>query len=354
MIRRKKIVNSRRVERKLEKLVDAEKTIKSTIKWAKTRKFLRVMKYVLVLVLFVLASYYTGSGVSLVREYLQIEWVGLRTKLVEEWGLVKYAIKTVDYSDSEIETLKKTYSEKYHLEPTIISALVAQESGDLPHISKNFRYRFEQGWKNDYSKKYPRRGSYNDEEYNLIFSSIGLCQVGYVIWKDFCELDMVTDLFNPATNLDCAARIMSRCLEDNASKYHRNSDLLRTCFRKYNGSGVKAEEYAEKMMLRLTDSVLDRQQILSSKPSRNTQTEMKRQKIAKELESTPLPDKIDRRPDVQYDDTGRFNDGEPSILSSNKIACEYIGGCEMKLDENGEPYIDHESNIKHPKKKKRK
>ena len=171
--------------------------------------------------------------------------------LVAKLKLVRHTTTIVPVQDIPLPKLVDAYSGKYGLEPVIAWAIIDKESS-----MRHDRIRFEQSWKDEYGKDYPRQRWMNDIEYDLIFSSFGLMQISYVIWKDTCGINSFTELLQPEKNLDCGLKIMAQCLDD-ASYMKSKKERLRYCFKRYNGSGPKAEQYADSVMSRLYDYSFD-------------------------------------------------------------------------------------------------
>jgi soluble lytic murein transglycosylase-like protein len=239
----------------------------------KLRFILKSFKFAIIFFLIVSSSLVISQAWDMASAVVISQWTVLKLRAVDQFGLMRYNVKIVPMEEAELEDLLNTYAKKYHVRPIVAKAMIDQETTDTEFLSRSHRFRFEKSWKDAHARSHPKSAGMNEEEYNLIFSSIGLMQVSYVLWKDFCGLNTVNDLFNPATNIDCGLRIISRCLEDNLMKHSKNSSALRYCFRTYNGSGPDAERYAEKMMSRVTDMVVDRESLLEDKPSRNTLVE---------------------------------------------------------------------------------
>jgi len=186
------------------------------------------------------------------------EWVNQKKTELHTWfiekkyeiadslDLVRYDTRIVEVTnDADVEHLIEVYSAKYGINPVILKAMINKESAGNP-----FRVRYEQTWKNSYSTKFPKQTWMNDIEYDMIFSSYGFAQVGFPIWNEFCHVQNPTELLNPRTNIECAAKIMNKCLYEQRTV--KPSDVrLRLCFRLYNGSGDRAERYADDMMARL-------------------------------------------------------------------------------------------------------
>lgn len=173
-----------------------------------------------------------------------------------EYGIVKYEV--VDTKSTEtIQTLVQHYSSKYGISPSMAWAVIDKESSMNPS-----RIRFEETWKKDYAKNFPK-GSLNNIEYDLLFSSFGLMQVSYPIWHEFCNITDYSQLLTKEVNIECGIKILSKCLYDSRDVYPQ-SKRIRGCFRAYNGSGERAELYANDLMSKLANYMLDEEKIVTA------------------------------------------------------------------------------------------
>jgi hypothetical protein len=210
----------------------------------------RTFKYSFFLIAFILVSVqvakYTEQALTWSQD--KVDYYSYRIK--EHFKVIEYRPENGP-SVADLDTVVRTYSSKYGVSPAITWAIVDQESNLAPT-----RIRFEESWKTQYSKKYPKQAWMNDIEYDLQFSSFGLMQVSYIIWKDFCGIENYTDLLSTSTNLDCGLKIISQCLYDRR-EVNPKSKRLRECFREYNGTGTQAEKYASQVMARLADHLID-------------------------------------------------------------------------------------------------
>lgn len=154
-------------------------------------------------------------------------------------------------SREEIQSAVKRFAAKYSVAPVVVYAMMDQESA-----WRSDRIRFEQSWKDQFSRRWKRESWMNDIEWDMMFSSIGLLQIGYGIHRENCGLKSFTELFSPDVNLDCGLSILSECLQRNKG-VNPKAARLRMCFREYNGSGPRAEKYAGEVMARLADYMIN-------------------------------------------------------------------------------------------------
>ena len=66
-------------------------------------------------------------------------------------------------------------------------------------------------------------------EYDLLFSSIGLMQIGYGLHKEECDIKTFTDLFYAEKNIECGSKIIRTCLDKNQDM--RPAARVRTCIK---------------------------------------------------------------------------------------------------------------------------
>ena len=212
----------------------------------------RLAEFTSVAILVVLA----GRGIEISYQWVNEVVIDSRYKLANY--LSPQVVKPF-MTEAEIIALVSDFANQKGINPIVGLATVSTESNNNP-----YRWRYEETWKKQYSNKVPCQGK-NEEECKLIYSSIGLMQVSYVIWKDFCELKSPIDLFDPKTNIDCGFKIMMNCLYNNMDEVQDNTKLLRLCFRKYNGSGEMAERYADKMMASLSRFTIPDRKLFSDR-----------------------------------------------------------------------------------------
>lgn len=144
-------------------------------------------------------------------------------------------------------------AKKYSLNPVVIWAVIEKESGYAHN-----RIRFEQTWKDQYSKKWQKEPWMNDIEYDMYFTSFGYMQIGYGLWRESCGIKYWDELLNVERNIDCGAKILANCIGENSGKV----GVLRGCFRQFNGSGERAEKYANDIMNKLEGYMtLDMEQV---------------------------------------------------------------------------------------------
>ena len=143
----------------------------------------------------------------------------------------------------DLDVLIEKEAKKQGIPSNIVKAIVLVESSGNPDAIK-----FEKSWKKIYHKKFPMTDDYSsEEEYNKVFSSIGLMQISYVIWEDFCDLEHYSELFDSETNLKCGISILKDCVNKTSNIYQ--------CLIEYNcGSRCsnvgKASNYANKILIK--------------------------------------------------------------------------------------------------------
>lgn len=241
----------------------------------KLRIFLKSVKYLVLLSIIVTASFVITLTTSEAFVWANTKTTEVKYSIAEKLDLIKYTTKIVPLRETEIDELIKAYCTKYGIKNTaIIYAMIDQESVNKNHKD---RLRYEQGWKNDYTNKpgFEREAWMTDIEYDMLFTSIGLMQVGYGLHRKTCGLNSYSDLLNPAINLDCGIKLLASCLKERIgtkSQYQR----VWLCFRDFNGSGPKAELYANQVMSRVSQHYIDDEQILKD-------DEVKKQEFAQKF-----------------------------------------------------------------------
>jgi len=235
----------KRIKLTEDMMIEKEKS-KSFFGW----KF-RMFKNLLILLLFLIISSYTTLGLNMMKEYFSEKYAYAKSDLYEKFKLIEYQTKIVPIDEAELSDIVKKYSKKYGINVAVTWALINKESG-----MKHDRVRYEPSWEKIYSKKYPKKKWMNDIEYQLQFSSFGLTQVSYIIWKDFCHLNSYADLFSREVALNCSLKIMRKCLNDNKNIFPKGK-RLKLCFKQYNGNGKKADRYASDMMERLANYMVN-------------------------------------------------------------------------------------------------
>lgn len=211
----------------------------------------------------------------------------VKYEVADLFGIVKYEIVDMAVISENIPKKIEMYSSAFGMNKIVGMAVADKESEMNP-----YRFRYEEIWKRDYSKTVPCPPYHNKEECDLLYSSIGIMQISFPIWKDFCEVSHPIELFNVDVNIKCGIRILAECLHRN-QHIKSNSKLLRRCYREYNGSGEKAEIYANDIMSRLVNYTIEDREILSSavmtirsEESSQETLESVRKEIEEKLEKT--------------------------------------------------------------------
>lgn len=139
--------------------------------------------------------------------------------------------------DELIQVKAKKYSVGVNVRPLTMKAIIEQESHYNPDVIS-----YVPKWESMYGKLVKRKPGETPESWKLNFNSIGLAQIGYVLHKDFCELNSYTQLFIPEVNIDCLARLLAQCQKNTSES---------ECIRKHNGSGPMAENYKKQVLGRM-------------------------------------------------------------------------------------------------------
>jgi hypothetical protein len=217
------------------------------------RILIAFVKVLVILIAWLICANYTMLGYNFAKTYVTETFLDAkyslydRLDLVEKQPIIAQKDRVKDFST--IGQLAQKIALRYKISPVILLAMVDQESSFNPN-----RIRFESKWKQQYRSKWPQNNM-TDIEYNLLFSSIGIMQIGYGLHKDFCGLDSYVDLFDVETNMSCAAKIIRACLNKNADM--RPGKRVRTCVKEFNGSGAAADKYVTSVMARIDDFLIE-------------------------------------------------------------------------------------------------
>lgn len=199
------------------------------------------------------ASIYTNK----VEEYVGIKVHQTKDFLGDSLGIVKVVTVETNIPDEDIKIKIDKYASTFGLNEIVPMAVADKESK-----MDQFRWRYEQTWYDSYHETRPAPSHYNPEEIKMYYASIGIMQISYPIWKEFCGVTHPMQLFNIDTNIKCGVRILADCLHKNRS-VQKNADRLRICYTAYNGSGLKAERYASDVMSMLVNYTIEDKALLS-------------------------------------------------------------------------------------------
>lgn len=139
----------------------------------------------------------------------------------------------------------------------------------------------------------------------LLYSSIGVMQVSFPIWKDFCGVKHPGELFNVSTNVQCGIKILAHCLYDNRG-IKDNGALVRLCVRKYNGSGQRAENYASEVIARLAGLALQDKELLVSRVQSEKKNVAVSEKVQENVVEVSVEDNGEPQSELTEDDKQRL------------------------------------------------
>lgn len=227
----------------------------------KRRLMITFSKWFLCSMCFLTAFYYmviySYYGIWTAQNWLNQKKEHYRLALVEYLDGKQQPTEEIQSADAGVRSTKLTNAvnkaaAKYRVNPIILWAVIEQETS----FGHN-RLRFEQSWKDQYSKTIPKDGWMNDIEYNMYFTSIGYMQVSYGLWRKTCDIRYWDELIDTDRNIDCGAKILSDCInKTDRNSVENNAGILRSCFRQYNGSGKQAEVYADNIMRKLQNYMI--------------------------------------------------------------------------------------------------
>lgn len=251
----------------------------------------------------VVSDFYYTTKAAVVEK-----WENAKFKLADKLDLVQYKVKMVNAKEVDPHDLIKLYAPKYGINPIVALPSISQESaykvdGENPH--SQYRIKFESGWKRDYAKKYPRQRWMNEEEWNMYFSSIGLFQISFAIWGDFCGAKNPFELMDPDLNTQCYMKIMAKCLYDHRAMKDSGQRLW-TCYRDYNGSGPDAEAYADARMAKIASFAIADQRLINETQGQGLFSVGDSPEVA-EAEVVPVNYEVeDTRLDIREDESGKI------------------------------------------------
>lgn len=169
---------------------------------------------------------------------------------IEQWGSMVRAVTRVEivkeYVHAEavpLDKLIEKVSTEVGVHNVALRAIVEQESSGAKRL-----YRFEER-KYAELKRNPQFAKLSDDEVRMLASSHGSAHVMGFNAGPLCQMAW-SDLYDPYLGLKCGARI----LRSNMNRHNTVKDPSRRlwlAFRDYNGSGVDAENYADKIMSRV-------------------------------------------------------------------------------------------------------
>lgn len=155
--------------------------------------------------------------------------------------------KIVVVSPQEVDTeqLIESISAEFGINPVIVKAMAVQESG---HWNRTDRVRFEK----HLHGKFKTPPGLNEIEKQFYSSSFGVLQIVFGFHKERCFLSSYSQLLEPATNIRCGLTILSENL-----KAAKGKNRLKQALTRYNGSGPEAEKYAEQVLARIGQMMVE-------------------------------------------------------------------------------------------------
>lgn len=154
-------------------------------------------------------------------------------------------IVVVSPQEVDTEQLIESISAEFGINPVIVKAMAVQESG---HWNRTDRVRFEK----HLHGKFKTPAHLNEIEKQFYASSFGILQVIYGFHKERCKLSSYSELLEPAKNIRCSLTILSENL-----KAAKGKNRLKQALTRYNGSGPEAEKYAEQVLARIGQMMVE-------------------------------------------------------------------------------------------------
>lgn len=194
-----------------------------------------------------------GGNFSNAREDINTYIENLRSENKTLSGrLAQVEAVTKKYSDAEIQNFVEQIPPQFGVPPLIAETLVHIESG-----GSQFAMRHEDVWAPQAKKATSDKG----EQY-FYRHSIGVMQVGawHIALTEAVKQKLGEktwmDLLNPKVNIAVGSIVWRQAFDETRGTMR---ERLWGAFRRYNGSGARAEAYADKAMGKLTQLMADKQ-----------------------------------------------------------------------------------------------
>lgn len=185
----------------------------------------------------VAASVAISEAASIAYGYGARQYRAARTAILAQLTRVEVVREMLPAREVSTAELVATLSREMGINPIVTHAIIEQESG-----GREDALRFE-------PHVYARVKGRTDEERRMLASSFGLTQVMGYHARQTCGLKSWAELLQPEKNIRCGLTV----LRDNLKRTRRLRDALRM----YNGSGERAEAYAEKVLARIGEKLVE-------------------------------------------------------------------------------------------------
>jgi hypothetical protein len=163
--------------------------------------------------------------------------------MVDKLTVTKVVTEYREVDDATLGDIIVTVAKEYSIDPLILTVIAEKESAGGKAL-----YRFESG-KFQELQSSKRYRSLSSDELRMVASSHGIFHVMGYSAQDYCQLPW-HQLYNPWTSARCAATIVARLYKD-TEHIQDAGTRVREVFRKFNGQGDRAEQYANDAMTRL-------------------------------------------------------------------------------------------------------
>ena len=172
-------------------------------------------------------AYDKATAYLQVKKYEAIEWLRTREDLKPYLSPLH---------ELDLQTALKAAARNHQVPYVALRAIADAESSGGKKL-----YRFEP----DVFNRLSKISKASEDERRMLASSHGVMHVmGFNAWNR-CGIDW-NDLYNREKGIDCGAKILAQNLETYSGK--KRAVALRLALRDYNGSGDRAEAYADKVM----------------------------------------------------------------------------------------------------------
>lgn len=187
---------------------------------------LRLLKAVVFCALFATGSYYANFYGQKAYDYAEAQVMDIRSRLVT----------IVEPNKSSVEELINAVAQAEGISPTLLSAIADQESSGGRYL-----YAFEPS---QFERRAAIDARYSENERRMRASSHGVMHVMGYIADEVCKVHW-SELYDRFTNFRCAVQVLR--------EKGRRVSTLRELLAAYNGSGPRADQYAQEVLARIAE-----------------------------------------------------------------------------------------------------
>lgn len=185
----------------------------------------------------VAASIAISEAATSAYDYAARQYRAARTAILAQLTRVEVVREMLPAREILTKDLVTSLSREFGINPIVTEAIIEQESG-----GKEDALRFE-------PHVYARVRGKTDEERRMLASSVGLMQVMSYHARQTCGLASWAELFDRANNIRCGLTVLKGNI--------KRTGKLRASLVAYNGSGPNAERYAEKILAKVGEKLIE-------------------------------------------------------------------------------------------------